>query len=496
MKRIVHCAIALSTALLVAFVWLILAMPTQANPPEQGAGGAPRIPHPLQGRDNCLACHGTGIGGAPVLNSNHSGRTNEMCRGCHQPVQTEEPALVVPTLVPHIAPTLNQDTCVDCHTQLGGASVKIVQDYKSSIHADRNVFCVDCHGGDPTKTTKEEAMSTKAGFIGKPKTVDIPALCASCHSRVELMRQYDVPTDQWAKYLTSVHGRKLAQGDTKVATCFTCHDGHGTKKTNDPSAKVYSLNVPALCGSCHSDAAMMSTYGIPTNQYDLYKQSVHGIALLEKQDTRAPSCATCHGTHGAAPPGFDEVSNVCGSCHTATQAYYLQSKHASGATGTPKCVTCHGRYDVGVPSETMFVGNTSRDCTSCHATGSPQAQTVKDIYNSLFNSANKLDQAQRATMYAGTLALITAPEDVKIAQAKTNLITARAAQHTLNLKTIQESTGKADTMSQTVISDAEKAVGDSFFRREVMGVGLAIMALSIISLWFIRREVYKRLPPE
>lgn len=496
MKRILQSIIALLTILVVALVWSNAAMPAQADSPAQAPGGAPRIPHPLQGRDNCLACHGSGIGGAPVLNSNHAGRTNEMCRGCHQPAQTEEPPQVVPTMVPHVSPVAGQNSCIDCHTKLGGASVKTVSDFQSSIHAERNVSCVDCHGGDPTKTTKEEAMSVKAGYIGKPKTVDIPALCASCHARVELMRQYDVPTDQWAKYQTSIHGKKLAQGDTKVATCFTCHDGHGTKKTNDPSANVYPFNVPALCGSCHANPDLMKPYGIPTNQYDLYRASVHGIALLDKQDTRAPSCATCHGTHGAAPPGFDEVSNVCGSCHTATQAYYLQSKHASGATGTPKCVTCHGRYDVGVPSETMFIGNTSRDCKSCHADGTPQAQAVKDIYTSLYNSAAKLDQAVRATGYAGTLALITAPEDVKIAQAKTSLITARAAQHTLNLKTIQENTGKSDKMSDNVISDAEKAVGDSFFRREVMGIGLAIMALSILSLWVIRREMYKRLPPE
>ena len=76
--------------------------------------------------------------------------------------------------------------------------------------------CVNCHGGDATKSDKAAAHAVSAGFAGVPNQVDIPALCASCHSNVDAMRQYDLPTDQYAKYLTSVHGQKLAQGDTKV----------------------------------------------------------------------------------------------------------------------------------------------------------------------------------------------------------------------------------------------------------------------------------------
>ncbi len=494
MRRILQAIIVLLIAIVFMLLWSDA--PALAHPPDQG-GVPPNIPHPLQGRANCLACHATGVGGAKVLPSSHTGRTVDTCRTCHQPAQTEELPVVVPTPVVHVSPSVRgQNSCITCHTAQGGNSVKIVQDFATSIHAERNLTCVDCHGGDATKATKEEAMSSKAGYIGKPKTVDIPALCASCHARVETMRQYDIPTDQWAKYQQSVHGKRLAQGDTKVATCFTCHDGHSTKKVTDPNANVYSLNVPALCGGCHSNTELMKPYNIPTNQYELYQKSVHGIALLQKQDTRAPSCATCHGTHGAAPPGFDEVANVCGGCHTATQDYYLKSKHASGTPGTPKCVTCHGRYDVGVPSETMFIGFTARDCTACHPAGSPQAQVVQDIYNNIDTSARKITQAERAINDAALAALITAPEDLKLADAKTNLITARAAQHTLNLDTVKERTEKASSKAEEIVEDAGKAVGESVFRRQVMVIGLAIMALSIGALWIIRRELYRQLPPK
>jgi hypothetical protein len=339
-------------------------------------------------------------------------------------------------------------------------------------------------------------MSAIAGFIGRPNIIDIPSLCASCHSNVEAMRQYDLATDQYAQYRESVHGQKLAQGDLQVATCFTCHDGHGTKEVNDPASKVYPLNVPALCASCHANVDLMKPYGIPTNQYQLYQESVHGVALLQNQDLRAPTCATCHGTHGAAPPGFSEVANVCGSCHTATQAYYLKSAHAGDAPGTPKCVTCHGRYDVMTPSEAMFTGDGARQCGSCHPPNSPEAATVHTIDAQISNAAAEVDQADAAIQKAAGNALIVAPEEVKLAEARTSLITARAAQHTLDASTVKDNTDKATAKAQGIIADANKAAADSLFRREFMAFGLAIMALAIGSLYVIRRELYKQLPRE
>ena len=463
-----------------------------ANP----SAGIPKIPHPLQNRDNCLGCHQTGVGGAPKVASTHAGRTNDMCKTCHQSAAAADPVVVVPTPAIHTsAASPTQDSCVTCHNTQSGKTGQDAKDWAGSIHSERGVSCVNCHGGDATKSDKAAAHATSAGYVGVPKMVDIPALCASCHSNIDTMRQYDIPTDQYAKYLTSVHGQKLAQGDPKVATCATCHESHGTKKTDDPTAKVYSLNVPSLCATCHANVEYMKQYNIPTNQYDLYVKSVHGQALVVKQDTRAPSCATCHGTHGAAPPGYAEVANVCGSCHTATQEYYLQGVHSGNKDGTPKCVTCHGRYDVMAPSDDMFHGTGTRQCGSCHPDGSPQAAAVKALSDNIVSAAKTVDDAEAAIKRAQTAALIIAPEEAKLAQAKTNLITARAAQHALNLTTVKTQTDKAAATAKAILDDSEKATRDEAFRRQVMGIGLVIMALAILSLYVIRRELYKQLPP-
>lgn len=482
---------------------IVLALALAAALPPLVALAQPPIPHTIEGREACLACHETGVAGAPQVPSDHAGRTNDICQACHMPGQA--PAGVAsptpaPTATPPEAPTPirfprapGQNTCLECHRGLGGRHEEITVAWQESIHAQRGVNCADCHGGDPGAADPSESMSPAAGFIGAPPRDEIPALCASCHADVDAMRQYDLPTDQYAKYLESIHGRRLAEGDPNVATCFDCHEGHGTKETNDPSARVYPLNVPSLCASCHTDEDLMRPYGIPTNQYDLYQQSVHGIALLEEQDLRAPTCATCHGTHGAAPPGFAEVINVCGSCHGATQDYYLQSQHAAGAAGSPKCVTCHGRYDVFEPSEDLFRGTEPRHCGECHTPDSSAGQVVQALYDRITQAAAAHQEAQGALERAARIGMITAPEVARLEEARTHLITARAAQHTTQIEVVEDQTAEVLTISEEVRAAAEGAIAESVVRRRAMVVAVTAIAGVVGALYLVKRELDRRL---
>ncbi|GEM_PF-4416681 len=52
---------------------------TTASPP----GGLPKVPHGLEGRNACLACHGSGLAGATKVPASHAGRGNDMCLLCH-----------------------------------------------------------------------------------------------------------------------------------------------------------------------------------------------------------------------------------------------------------------------------------------------------------------------------------------------------------------------------------------------------------------------------
>jgi PIN domain nuclease of toxin-antitoxin system len=121
---------------------------------------------------------------------------------------------------------------------------------------------------------------------------------------------------------------------------------------------------------------------------------------------------------------------------------------------------------------------------------------VEKLAAAISSSAKAYDTASEAIKRAEGTGLIVAPEQAKLTDAKTNLITARAAQHTLNLETVNAKTDKALSISKDVQSDAEEAIGESIVRREAMVIGLAVAALAIGCLFMIRRELYKGLPPK
>ncbi|MBI2862650.1 MAG: hypothetical protein HYX89_07510 [Chloroflexi bacterium] len=55
---------------------------SSSSPSPTVRSGPPLIPHSLEGRSDCLACHNAqGIVPYPA---SHAGRTNEICQGCHK----------------------------------------------------------------------------------------------------------------------------------------------------------------------------------------------------------------------------------------------------------------------------------------------------------------------------------------------------------------------------------------------------------------------------
>lgn len=407
--------------------------------------------------------------------------------------------------------------CVGCHERIDNEQHDIAEAWRASVHGAAGITCADCHGGDPDSDEVTVAMSAAAGFQGVPDRTETVELCGTCHSNVERMRQYQIPTDQYAKYRSSVHGEQLfGKNDTRVAICSDCHGSHDVKKASDPTAKVYPLNVPNLCASCHADADRMAPYGIETDQFEIYKQSVHGEALLGRSDLRAPTCASCHGSHDAKPPTSASVVDVCGKCHTATQALYEQSRHAKLEIG-PKCWTCHGTHDVAQPSEARFFhpqapeidcttchsaadrslvlrpqqfeNDADRRCDTCHHTDSILYAQAEGIYNALAKAAAAYDDASARIREAAGVGMIVSDADVQLTAAKTALIRARAAVHTTRLTDVAALTDEAVAKAEEARSFADARLGESLSRREAMVVILGIILINVLVLWLVRKRL-------
>ncbi|MEW6376975.1 MAG: cytochrome c3 family protein [Thermodesulfobacteriota bacterium] len=394
---------------------------------------------------------------------------------------------------PVYSKTVPPSSCVKCHSDLGGEYAKPVKLLEESIHVEKEVACHNCHGGDPKTFDEEKSMSKVKGFVGRPGFKEIPEFCARCHSNVILMRQYNLRTDQLAQYKTSYHGKLLySKGDKNAATCNSCHGVHDIKKKENPLSMVYKTNLPRTCAKCHSDTKLMEKYKLPSNQFDLYQASIHGKMLMERNDLRAPGCADCHGIHGATPPGYAEIANVCASCHSSIADLFKQSPHYAEKTKVhmARCVDCHGSHDVSHPTTDLYVGTGERHCGGCHGPDSKQVRLGLLLKKKIDDTILLVEQAKKAIeriRYSGK-SIIKIEEAFEVSRSE--LVKARAATHTLNMDKVEENAKKANEKASEVLQSINQIRQELEGRkREVIFVLVVLgLIIVIVSLYYLRAK--------
>ena len=249
--------------------------------------------------------------------------------------------------------------CMDCHgdktiekTLPGGRTVSLYVDleaYRSSVHGKGS--CVTCHA------------DAKAPHDALKKVS-----CGKCHGDAE------------KSYAMSSHGKARAKGVTDVPGCSDCHGKHNIRKSKDPTARTFRLNIAETCLRCHRDQALEQKYNLPGQQVMIaYQQSVHGMAMKAGQLGSAV-CPDCHGNH-AILPGDDPKSStfrqniptLCGKCHSGILEKYEKSVHGKGMRAgigeSPVCTDCHGEHTilkVSNPDSPVAPRNIPKTCSGCH----------------------------------------------------------------------------------------------------------------------------------
>ncbi len=263
---------------------------------------------------------------------------------------------------PKAAPKPTNEDCLACHSDSGlsternGKTVSLHVDpdkFKASIHG--NMFsCVDCH--TDLKSSPHETTPAKVN-------------CATCHA------------DEQAVYDKSFHGKAIAAGDTKAATCIDCHGSpHELLPATDPKSRVSHLNIPNTCGTCHGQKFVMEASGHSNQPFLSYEQSVHGRAVASGSE-KAAVCTDCHGSHeilSANDPKSSifkfNVPLTCAKCHEAVKSEYVQSIHgqaiARGNSQAPVCTDCHGIHSIKShldPNSSVNAANLAKvTCARCH----------------------------------------------------------------------------------------------------------------------------------
>ena len=394
-------------------------------------------------------------------------------------------------------------SCIDCHLQLPEARlVEPARTFRTDIHAAAGLGCLACHGtiaaGD-ARGTRDPRM----GFIAVPVPEQIPELCGSCHSDIQYMKQYDpsLRVDQLAEYRTSGHGQALAAGDTDVATCASCHPPHRIRPPDDPESSVYPTRIADLCGSCHADRSLMSEHGLPNDQFEDYRLSVHGRQMIEAEDVSAPTCNDCHGNHGASPPQVASVERVCGHCHTMVAEQFEAGGHdtAFADEGLPGCATCHGNHRILAPSDADLLARREDVCVRCHV-GTDTAGMA------FTRMAGWIDSLQEAR--AGAEAVLRRAENLgmEVSQARfeleevtTALTKARAAVHAFTLEPVRTELEAGLAVIRTSVERGEYALQDHRTRRLGLAASTGIILMLIGALILKIRQLERSgraAPPE
>ena len=381
------------------------------------------------------------------------------------------------------------DSCLECHTVLEHPAA---QKYAEDIHYARGLTCAACHGGDPTAEDMSEAMSSSRGYRGVPKRSEIPQLCARCHSDAAFMRAYNLSlrTDQLAQYWTSVHGRRLGQGDTRVAVCIDCHSVHDIRPSTSPLSSVYPPKIPETCGRCHADVARMKPYKIPTDQLADYQASVH-YQKLTGGDLSSPTCATCHGNHGAAPPGVASVERVCGTCHVFQEQLFDQSPHKQPweGLGFAACSTCHSNHRIEATGD-FLVGTGDRAfCVTCHTEGDNGWTVAKQMHDKLTELDAALVQASGLLARAERAGVEVSQGRLRETGAREKLIKARVDVHAFNARRVEETVGEGMKITAEVQAAGNEALAELAFRRKGLGLSLLAIGFVVLSLWLLIRHL-------
>ena len=353
------------------------------------------------------------------------------------------------------------------------------QAFKEDVHATAGLTCAACHQGAP------------ATYAALPRTAIAP-LCGKCHSDPAYIKGFDpqVRVDQYTQYLTSAHGKRMSGGETRVATCSDCHGAHGIRRVRDARSSVAPLNVVQTCAKCHDDPVRMAAFGSRATPVKDWSASVHAAALLKRGDTSAPTCSTCHGSHGATPPGVTQVANVCAQCHVREAELFRASpkKAIFDQIDQPECLACHGNHRVEHPTDAWVGFKEPAVCAMCHDERMKGASTITATQKGLADMTAKIGAAEVVLTRAERAGMLVDDGRAALRDAREHEIHSRVLVHAFATKPFADMADPGVRAAQESQTVGERALHELQVRRRGLFAATVVIVGFLVTLWFkIRR---------
>jgi len=118
------------------------------------------------------------------------------------------------------------------------------------------------------------------------------------------------------------------------------------------------------------------------------------------------------------------------------------------------------------------------------------------MYDAFDSTTQVYADAENSIKSAQQLGMLVTQQETQLQQANTSIITARAAQHTLDSDTVLKSLDDARKTAEGAKAGAEAAIAQSIVRRRAMVIAVAAIALTIVALYLLKRQLDRRLKGE
>ena len=288
------------------------------------------------------------------------------------------------------APIVDAGTkhCISCHAEKGAGKV-IVEQWKTSKHAEVGVGCLECHAANKTDV---DAYLHEGALIA---TVVTPYDCRKCHEKetMEFVNSHHADAGMIMGSLDNVLA-EVVEGDVNfnsganpaaASGCWQCHGSRVQLLTDDqgkelpPGFLTWEMrraNMQNVCYQCHTKNYVAGFYTQYDNEVFIYNEKIGKPALKLMKLLLENQMIT--------PAEFDE--------QIEWTYYYLwhhegrRARMGASMMG-PDYTQWHGNYEVADRFYMEFIPDLVEIIREARAHGRTQgAQTVESELNTLLNS--------------------------------------------------------------------------------------------------------------
>ena len=201
------------------------------------------------------------------------------------------------------------ETCRQCHPQayaewLATPHADAITSL-SNIGQDENANCLGCH---------TVGFGEEDGFVSLTETFDLVGVqCENCHGPAGEHTRNPMDPDL------------IPPVDLSGNACATCHAGAHHPTSDEWSLSKHAMAIESLRTNDHAQDRCLQCHS-QDYRYAIEKgETPPSIATVEF----AIECVTCHAPHGSSHVAQmrDTVANVCGECHTQSDAPLGNTPH-------------------------------------------------------------------------------------------------------------------------------------------------------------------------